>query len=330
MSQYYLKGIGDYEIGESLRSAVAEGDCNEIATLVKLTGCERLPVDTFIKATPRVMRPPKKIMSVPHDVNPQYGSEEFAAELQQVHDLVELRDVPLIELPKQLPKGLRQVSKYLADEIVPKYPEGEDYGTDEASWLAIQQGKNVGMIPANDTTLIKTGRDAAAYVHNDNPMSPWVKFLQDLLSQDVEKTLPDSMTPLNFQGQSNFTVFGFPFFLGILGRALEVGGYTSFTTKWTEWKPRPEESSVSLGKGFLHLVYPEGSPMHPSFYAMHSFAALSQMYALLKFFNPKAFMASGETVEDEAQLLADNIGLWRLWPAVHFDILPSVNEGDSY
>lgn len=324
---FFAKGIGDQDMVASLRSAIAEGDCNEIAALVRMSESERIPVDTFINATPRVMRPPRQVMRIDHDTNPQYGDDQFMVELQQVKDLAEMRDTPLTELSKKLPKGLREVSMFLADVEVPKYAEGKNYGTDKKSWSKIQKGDAFKKPAYDKMTTIVTGRDAAAYVHDDSPLAPWLRFVATLLEQNMPRNLPPSLTTSKYEGQSNFTVFGMPFYMGCLGRALELAGYVSFTTKWTEWKPRPEEAGPALDMGYVSQAYPEGSPMHCSFYAMHSFAALVLMYLLLEFFDGDATMESGDTVREEARLLADNIGMWRFHAGVHY--LSDHTGGDS-
>lgn len=312
----YQKGLKNQENAAALQDAIQEGDCDEIAALVNGIGAERLPVDTFVMGVPRVMRAPRQVMRLPITQNPLFGDDDFIKEVHQLKDLAEMRDYKMTELPLSLPKGLRQVSMYLADEMVPDYEAGKNYGTDKRSWSKIQAGDMFAK-PDGKMVSIKTPRHCAAYVHDDSPIMPWFKFLKSLIDNDMPRKMPAAMET-RFKGQSNFVLMGMPFYMGLLGEALKMAGYVSFTTKWTLFTPRPEEAAPALDLGYLSQTYPEGSPTHPSRFAMHSFAALVLMYVLLMMFEGDAMLPHGETVEDEAMLLADNIGYWRLWAGVHY------------
>lgn len=313
----FQKGLPDQTAAQALRSAVTEGDCNEIAALERGLDSERVHVDTFINGVPRAMRPPRQAMRVPLAQNPEFGSDAFMKETQHLIDLAEMRDEKLENLPLNLPKGLRVLSMYLADEMVPKFEPGKNYGTDKRSWNKIQAGTKFESMPYKKMTKIVTARDAAAYVYADSPIKPWLKLLKSVLEQEIPKNIPESFET-KYKGQADFTVFGAPFYTGLLGEALKVSGWVSFATKWAEWVPRPEEAAPAMDMGYLSQAYNEGSPMHPARVAMHTFAALVLMYVLLKMFDRDATLDTGETLDYEARLLKDNIGYFRLHAGVHY------------
>lgn len=248
---------------------------------------------------------------------PKFGSSEYSAELDLVYELAQWRDTPLDQVSEEFHIGLREVSRYLADVQVDKYEAGVDYGTTAAQHRKIQSGADIKHPISGKKTPIKTGRDAAAYVHRDNPATPWVRMASELLKAGVDCKMPASMESA-IPAQSGFICFGEPFFIGMVGQAVRDAGYVSFRKKWGDAEPRPEESGPVLGKGFLPLTYAEGCPMHPADPAMHSVAAHVGKYVIKAFFDQDLrHPDSDRTVGEEADLLADNIGMWRFWAAVH-------------
>lgn len=286
-----------------------------------------MPVDALVNAVPRQLRHDQAAARIVTAGDyPEFGSGEHLESLQLVMDLAEMRDTPLVELPTHLPKGLRVVSRYLSHVEVPKYAEGKDYGTTKASHRKIQEGQ---MLATNQqvgdkTTWILTGRDAASFVHSDDPVDPWERVIKDLLAQGIKPVMPESMvTP--FPAQSDFTVYGFPFFKGLLGQALREVGVLDFHLKWRDALPRPEESAPVILDKYLPLAYAEGSPMHPRGPAMHSGAA-EVLAEIIRRFWPDSDMTytpmqdddyGPVKLHDEIKLLADNIGYFRLHAGVH-------------
>ena len=301
-----------------------EGDAKQICAVLKSLDSERLPVDALVNAIPRAIshdRSAAALASVSQ--YPDFGSTEHTDSLRRVMELAKMRDTPLDQLDKDLPRGLREVSPYLADVMVPKYKEGKDYGTTKAQHKKIQSGADLAMDQGTgDDTYILTGRDAAAYVHHDDPIWPWMRIVKDLLAQGIAPDMPEEMQA-PFPAQSSFSVYGVPFFIGMMGEMLRKVGVLDFHLKWRDMLPRPEESAPVLLDAYLPLAYSEGSPMHPRGPAMHSGAAWGGC-AVIKAFWPDETqeitpLGEGDTVNlhDTLDLTADNVGYWRLHAGVH-------------
>lgn len=304
----------------AFRSAVKQGDRAEIAATLALVKPERPMVDAYCFGAPRALTLPSNITGRRNQTDgPQVGSLEFMDELQQVVDVAAMRDTPLDELPKSLPKGMRELSPFLAKVKVPKFTEGKDYGTSKSEFQSIQRGDAKPMPESDGTTRIKTGRDAAAFVHSDSPTQPWIDFVEQLLREGVEQVLPPGWDGLQFDHHQFFTLYGAPFFHGVIGEGVRKSGHLSFPKKWELCMPRPEEMAPRYDMDYLPLAYPEGCPMHPSRYAMHSAAALVCAFLVLEFFKGDAVIEhTGATVRESAMLLADNIGYFRVHAGVHY------------
>lgn len=312
MSQEYAKGWQDEKLRAAFKAAMYDNDCQEVAAIVLAQGADRPPVDTFVFGMPQTHRRAER--TAPDPV-PGLETPEFKKELELVQEVSKMRDVKLVDLPKTLPRGMRVLSPALADVLVPQYSKGVDYGR---RWEGIQRGDRVPPVQTSGSkTKIVTARDAAAYVHKDNPMTPFVWAVEFFLSENVPQKMPKSMETM-YPGQQNFTVFGLPFFLKMLADAVVEGGWVSFRAKWKNFRMRPEESSIVVLDAPLLLAYPEGSPMHPSLPAMHSFAAWVQAYLLMLFFDKNHVLSTGDTVEEFLTLLCDNVGLFRVLAGVHY------------
>lgn len=311
----------------AFRRAVMEGDCNEIAIAASCSAGERGFVDAVVHASPRAIKADASMYRVPLADSPAPDTAEFVAELTEVSELAEMRDMKLSDLPESLPEGYRVVSPVLqrvvAMEERPAYGP-TDYMKTKRRWENIQAG----MFPtemldtAKRMTEIVTVRDSAAYVHNDDPLAPFVEMAKILFSEGFEIDAPETMTDASGFGRlARFAVYGLPFVLGVLGEVLKATGNVSFYHKWTEWYPRPEEAGPHYDLGYIPMAYPEGSPMHGSRNAMHSAAALALAYALLELFKSsrsKTVQFTGRSLEDSLQLLADNIGYFRVNAGVHY------------
>lgn len=316
---YFRKGFTDPSLHEAFIQAVADGDCAEIAAVVQAARIERLPADAMILGMPRAMAANSRALndSSLHTA-PEFGTADYLEGLELIHELAGMRDRPLSDNDDSLPEGYRVVSPWLADTEVLKYPSGVDFGGNAQSHAEIQSGRIQEAIDTDDYTLIETGRDAASFVHSDNPITPWLRLAEDAIADGAALKMGASVQT-KLPGQSNFVTYGFPFVLGVLGKALEQAGYLSFTLKWRDFAPRPEESSPVLNKGYLTVAYPEGSPMHCSDPAMHSMAACVAKHVLLKLLDGShVFEETGRSLKQEAELLADNVGYFRVHAGVHF------------
>lgn len=320
----YRKGFTDTSVLEAFRQAVLDGDVREIALAVKASGSERLPVDAVINGLPRAMRANQLVVNDNGiDAPPEFGSAEYEEGMRMVAAVAEMRDLPFDKLDSTLPRGMREVSPFLQTERVHDYLKGKDYGTGKADFKAIQSGKMMGKPDLNSDKMVEinTPRQAGAYVHTDNPLEPWTRFIKHLLDHGITPKQCAALEDVELDTHGKFTVYGMPFFLGMLGQSLMQAGWCSFYVKWRDFAPRPEESAPIILGERLPLGYPEGSPMHCSDHSMHSVATCTCKHLTLSFFDGNLAMPGDEfegTIQDNAELLADNVGYWRIFPGVHF------------
>jgi hypothetical protein len=328
MITQFSKGfLGEPKKFAAFKAAVLEGDCNEIAIAASCSGGNRRFVDATVHASPNAIKGDSALYRIPLAANPAPDTPEFIEELQGVADMAKMRDEPLESLSSSLPRGYWEVSPILqevvAQEKRPTY-DAVDYMASKESWRNVQHG----LVPLEELKTgsnmrsIKTLRDAAAYVHDDDPLAPFILLAKKILSEGFMVDAPDNMKDVSGFGRlGNFAVYGAPFVFGVLGEVLRVTGNISFYHKWTEWYPRPEEAAPFYDMGYLPMAYPEGSPMHPARNAMHSAAALALAYALIRLFQSSsdhALAYSGESIRDTALLLADNVGYFRIHGGVHY------------
>jgi membrane-associated phospholipid phosphatase len=184
------------------------------------------------------------------------------------------------------------------------YVSGIDYMTDQASWLAVQNGQ--GPFAQNEVDpvprYIRNGRDCAMFVHTDPLGGLFMSFY------NAGMVLFQNGAPLNpgnpyrdYKKQSGFGTFGVPFFLGMMGEVAVRAFKAAWYAKWFVHRAlRPEAfgglvhmtksglahyplhrdvlNSVALANifaqkphtYFLPQAFPEGSPQHPSYPEGHA------------------------------------------------------------
>ena len=182
------------------------------------------------------------------------------------------------------------------------YLPGIDYLTDQASWLACQNGAGPFASNVNDpqTRFIRNGRDYAKYVHVDPNAGLLVSFT------NAGIWLFEQGAPLNpgnpytkYKTQTGFATFGVPHFLGLLGEAHQRACKAVWFAKWFVHRAlRPEAYSglvhitltgqahyplgndvlnskavasvfTKYGTYLLPQAFPEGCPQHPSYAQGH-------------------------------------------------------------
>jgi len=303
--------------------AVHEGDCSEIAATAAHSGSKRKFTDAFVMATPDAMQPDFRVQRIKPAETPQPDSIEFLDELEQVYSLCNQLDQNLDDLDGRFPRGITEVSPVLLEPefYIRPYEKGVDYGVSEKDWQAIQSGADLKFDQGEGKRKrqIKTVRDAATFVHNDDPLAPWEHLLQIILMEQVEKVLPKEFDNEYYDVHDWFVLFGTPFYKGVLGEALRMLGHPSFYWKWMSMYPRPEEVGHHYGKEHLPLAFAEGSPMHPSRGAMHSMAAKVLGWILKLMFKAETMLKfTGESITSTVNHLQDNIGMFRLCGGVHY------------
>lgn len=309
----FHKGWTDAALFADFAAAVKKGDCYDIAMAVRAQGADRKPVDAYVKAMRLPRQPSGQLPRVP-----EVMTDERRAELVQLSEFANNRDEKISSMDASLPLGMRELSFFLADTLVPRYAAKKDYMTTERSYKSVMAGDAKKEIKSGNRKNIVTLRDAASYVHSDDPFVLWGNVAMSLMMYKVPQRTQSRINDHDGEGQSRFTVFGGPFLKGIIGHAILMSGPVSFANKWDAMVPRPEQLHFEWLNEFLPMAYPEGSPMHPSRPAMHSFAALVCCYVLLALFDGHHELPNGRTVEEELILLADNVGYFRVFAGVHY------------
>ena len=315
----YNKGLQNPEIADTFFKAVDKKDTFEASNAADAGG-ERLQVDY---ALCDVKSEDRLIISRRPLVPPT--KEQFERDLAVLRELEPLRDKPLSSLTRgDMPsadeeefEALTRVSWFLSDEIVAPY-NTKDYAptNDMVGGKAPTKTQSTGPeILMGDTAF--TGRGAATYVHKDDPMLQWMKVLKFCLRTSV----PKKRGKASGLEHGDFAYAGYPYLIGLYGEALRRAGMISFTQKWIWRALRPEGHGISQ-------VFQEGSPMHPSFPAMHGFAAFVLCGVTLKIFDEFHVLPNGRTLGEECWLMAMNIAHWRSWAGVHYpsDNVASIDQ----
>lgn len=211
---------------------------------------------------------------------------------------------------------------------------GDDYLTDLAAWLSIQNG-NVTVANKFDTDprYVRNGRDLGEYVHRDFSYSAPLAAGLILLRMG---TLPDAGNPYKHsRTQSSFATFGAPYLLYLLAVVTQVALTVCWYPKWmVHRRLRPEEfggrvehvrtrratyrvhpevlESRAVRRilerwptALLPQAYPEGAPTHPAYPAGHAVIAGAGATLL------KALFQESYIVPEPVQPSADGLSLRR-------------------
>lgn len=315
--QSYTKGWSDEGLWRAFIEAQRAGELFEMDCIIRAQGAQRPPVDARVHQTNSL---DLDIMEDLPIEAPAFESQERGEEYKELRRLVDLRDKPFNELPSDLRKPLKCMSYFAQFQTIDAYIPGRDYMTEQAEYEAIQRGdkpleivQRIGL-PRH----FQTGRDLATFVHDDNPMINWMPVAAELERLSIPKRTEFSQDNPDCNADSDFTCWGPVKIFGMLGEVMERTGHLSFREKWDSLTPRPEEYGPKMGVGLLPQTFPEGSPTHPSFTAMHAFLAYAMGYLLMKLYDVHAELPSGTTVGDEIELWAENIAYGRLWAGVHY------------
>lgn len=242
---------------------------------------------------------------------------------------------------------------------------GDDFMTSYSEWLNIQNGLPPSANVNYDSTarFIRNGRDLAAYLHRDYTFQAFLNAGLILLGFGGA-ALSDSNPYKTSKTQGGFVQFGAAHVLDMVSRAGIAALKAAWFQKWYIHRHlRPEEfagrvhnhinaaatypihsklleSSVlkrifnQHGSYLLPMVYPEGSPTHPSYPAGHATIAGACVTVLKAFFKdsfviPKPVETDDEglslqpcdtglTVGGELNKLAANISIGRDTAGVHW------------
>jgi hypothetical protein len=260
-------------------------------------------------------------MALCRDVNfTQYGNEPLTAAA-----IAELNSLPAYKGPKPVtPQSLFRgftpgdlvgpyISQFLlhpfsygavpVSHLMTTYVPGLDYMTDQASWLAVQNGQ--GPFGANQADPVlqhmRNGRGLSAYVHIDVLFEAY--FNACLILGDNGAPLDPNHPYAGSRTQTGFGTFGAPHLKTLVAEVSQRALKAVWYQKWFVHRHlRPEEygglvhiartnqanypihadilNSQALdrafarqGTYFLPMAFPEGCPQHPSYGAGHATVA---------------------------------------------------------
>lgn len=226
-----------------------------------------------------------------------------------------------------VPYGSQRTSARIAFGL----PGGTDYMTDEASWLAAQNGTKPGIVPLPlpDPRLLHDGRSLGDYVHIDELFQAYLNACLLLITPTArggfgaplsdDNPYKHSMTQVGFGtlGEPNFKVL----VSEISTRALKAVWFQ----KWfVHRRIRPEvyagrlhwhlkgarayefdadelaklqggplaHPRIVAAQSFLPMAFPEGSPTHPAYGAGHATVAAACVTVLKALFKTDVTLAS--------------------------------------
>lgn len=188
-------------------------------------------------------------------------------------------------------------------QLMTTYVPGVDYLTDQASWLAVQNGQGPFGQNQNDPNLqyMRNGRGLAAYVHVDVLFEAY--FNACLVLVDNNAPLDPSNPYLKSRTQTGFGTFGAPHLKTLVAEVSQRALKTVWYAKWFVHRHlRPEaygglvhmtktgQANYPLhsdvlnseavarvfakhGSYFMPHAFPEGCPQHPSYGQGHSTVA---------------------------------------------------------
>ena len=220
-------------------------------------------------------------------------------------------------------------------KIVQKYEAaaaGDDFMTDTASWLSVQNGSNPAPLTKGNARYISDARALSEYVHLDYSYQAYLNAALILLGVPGSTDFDNVYN--NFVTQEGFVSLGGPDILGMVAKAGNLALSGAWYQKWlVHRRQRPEvyggrlhhqitgakdyglpdeivnsdalaQTFANKGSYLLPMAYPEGSPTHPSYPAGHACIAGACTTVLKAFFeesikvpNPVVTNASGSALQ---------------------------------
>ncbi len=324
-------------------------------------------------------------MALCRDVNfTQYGNEPLTA--AAIAELNSLRACshPKPVTPQNLFRGFTAgdllgpyMSQFLlqpfnygavpVSQSLTTYVPGIDYMTDQASWLAVQNGQGpFGQNQADPNAQhVRNGRGLAAYVHVDVLYEAYLNAC--LLLLDSGAPLDPNNPYANSRTQTGFGTFGAPHVKTLVAEVSQRALKAVWYVKWFVHRHlRPEEygglvhitksgqktyplnadilNSQAVARVFsrygtylLPHAFPEGCPQHPSYGQGHATTSIPGFQITQASEDglslvPYAGLDQGQlTIGGEMNKVAANIGLGRAHAGVHwrYDYTDSLPLGEA-
>ncbi len=207
-------------------------------------------------------------------------------------------------------------------QLMTTYAPGVDYMTDQASWLAVQNGQGPFGPDQNDPNLqyLRNGRGLAAYVHVDVLFEAY--FNACLVLIDVGAPLDPNNPYVGSRTQTGFGTFGAPHLKALVAEVSQRALKAVWYQKWFVHRHlRPEafgglvhmtkthQASYPLhsdmmnsealsrmfsqyGTYFMSHAFPEGCPQHPSYGQGHATVAGACATIVKAWFNDRTQLTS--------------------------------------
>ncbi len=210
------------------------------------------------------------------------------------------------------------------------FPDNMDFMTDEASWLAVQNGCKTGMDPAPlaEARIMHDGRSLGSYVHIDELFQGYLNACLLMITPKLRGGFGVPPTPgnpyVNNRTQVGFGTLGEPNFKVLVAEVATRALKAVWFQKWyVHRRIRPEvfagrihyhmkgaahydfdlaelaklqagplaHPRIAASKAFLPMAFPEGSPTHPAYGAGHATVAGACVTVLKALFNTEATFA---------------------------------------
>ncbi|MEH6456724.1 MAG: vanadium-dependent haloperoxidase, partial [Cocleimonas sp.] len=203
---------------------------------------------------------------------------------------------------------------------------GEDFMTDNDTWLTVQNGgvSEIATVDDGGRRYIHNSRSLGEYVHGDALFQAY--FNASLIMLGSGSPLDNNNPYLALPNEGAFTSFGGPMIFDLLTQAANLALQGAWYHKWqVHRRLRPEEfggrvhhkinnhrnyeisseilNSAAIaqvysntGSHFLPMAYVEGSPTHPAYPAGHSTVAGACSTVLKALFDESALISNPEEV----------------------------------
>ena len=260
---------------------------------------------------------------------PTPSAETQWAELETVREMAELRDCPLEELDDasrfQTQVNGVEEGQYISYFMNASYRAGAyfqspsarvvclgDYCGDKKSYDAMRKGDIAELEWELHHGPMSTGRDLGSAVHKDWPFQFFARAALCCMAEGVGRN-PNRI--MDTAGKASFIDDGAEELFEMMAVLHRLVLRIAWAEKWEKRVARPERLAASQGD-YLPMLYPEGSPVHPSFPAGHSVCA-GAMITFLKAWFQNADLGDGMTVHGQLNVLSANVSDGRSWAGVH-------------
>lgn len=213
---------------------------------------------------------------------------------------------------------------------------GVDYMTNQAEWLAVQNGVGPAAAGRGPRRYMTDGRDVGEWVHVDVLYQAY--FMACLVLDFLKAPLNPTNPYVNSQTQEGFATFGGPFIKTLLVEASTRALKAVWYQKWfVHLRIRPEAMGGAIhlnrsgqrnydihsdalnsnavartfsknGTYLLPMAFPEGSPIHPAYGAGHATVAGACITVIKALYDGSALIPNPQMVDSNTDELVSYTG----------------------